>query len=67
MLWGSPSSEYMQELFVAEVEMLLPHKGLGSLGEGMGGRPEMDVMMKGPPAESAVVWHQLQAEVRQLL
>lgn len=35
-----PSSEYMQELFVAEIEILL-HNGLGRPGEGMGGRPEM--------------------------
>lgn len=35
-----PSSEYMQELFVAEIEILL-HNGLGRPGEGMRGRPEM--------------------------
>ena len=51
MLWGSPNSESLQELFVAEVEILLSHKGPGSFGEGTGGRPEMDVMMKGLPIE----------------
>ena len=68
MLWGGGipvPAEYMQELFVAEIEMLLPHDGPGSPGEGVGGRPEMEVIDEGTVCRmSGPMACQLQAEIR---